>query len=103
MSPVDGPLTAMGTMCRAHVHRSLVPIEVHHIWPLGDGGPNVTANKVPLCANAHGAIHYLIDRARREGSWEKVPWDFKRQFGVQVRRYAEMGYRSIVAQQLLVH
>jgi hypothetical protein len=52
---VTEPFTAMGRRCAAHNHREDVPLEVHHVWPTGKGGPDVAWNRVTVCANAHGA------------------------------------------------
>lgn len=90
----------MGYTCVAHHHRALVPIEVHHVWPLGKGGPDVEANRVPLCANAHGAVHYLLDAALKAGNMDRVPWSYKRRFGTEVRRLALLGWQRIQRQAL---
>lgn len=58
-APLDMP---MGTECSVHRHRSWVPVESHHIWPVGMGGPNTPENRVPLCANAHYTVHEVIRR-----------------------------------------
>lgn len=94
------PYTAMGQTCQAHKHHSMVPIEIHHIWPLGDGGPNIAANRVPLCANAHGSVHYLIDLCRKHGSYTAVPWTLRRQFGFTVRQLALLGWDRIQRQAM---
>lgn len=96
----DAPYTAMGVDCQAHHHHSSVPIERHHVWPLGDGGPNIKANIVPLCANAHGLVHYLIDLCRKHGSMEAVPWEDRRHFGVTVRKLAALGWDRIQRQAM---
>jgi hypothetical protein len=83
----------MDTTCQVHRHRELVPIERHHIWPLGDGGPDVESNKVTVCANGHYSIHSLIDLMRKAGG--RVPWTVRRRYGGGVRRYAQQGYDAI--------
>ena len=76
--------------CSVHRHREGVPIEVHHVWPKGLGGPNVAANRVPLCANGHGEVHeYLALLVKGEGA---VPWRTKLKYGYKVRRVAKLGY-----------
>jgi hypothetical protein len=86
----------MGMTCAAHRHRSLVPVEWHHIFPLGDGGPNVAANRVALCSNAHSAVHDLLDKMRRAGG--AVPWPVRRRYGAAVRRLAALAWLHIEAQ-----
>lgn len=56
------PMHIPGDQCQVHkghrpaVHRTAV----HHIWPLGLGGPNVAANKVNICGTGHDTIHTNI-------------------------------------------
>lgn len=84
---------AMGTTCAAHTHDSWVPIEIHHVWPLGDGGPNIATNRLPLCSNAHGSVHYCLDMMRKG----YVPWKVRRHYGPGVRAVAERGWAEITA------
>lgn len=39
-------------------------LELHHVRPLGDGGPDTITNAVALCPNCHRACH--LARARRK-------------------------------------
>lgn len=82
---------ARGTNCAAHKHTHLVPIEVHHIWPTGYHGPDTPENKVPICANAHSDIHYLMNALLRG---RKVN---KREYGPRVRELAQRGYDEVIA------
>lgn len=52
----------MGTECAVHHHAEWEPIESHHVWPKGMGGPDAPENRVSVCANAHYAIHEVIRR-----------------------------------------
>lgn len=78
----------MGVDCACHHHREWVPLEIHHVWPKGDGGPDVPTNKVTICENAHGAIHSLLDHMRKG----PVPWIIRRRYGRKVRAFAQLGY-----------
>lgn len=90
----------MGSDCWAHVHLSHVPLEDHHVWPLGDGGPNVKANRRRLCSNAHSSTHDLLDKMRKtEGG--AVPWTVRRLYGWRVRRLALAGYQAITTRQII--
>lgn len=80
----------MGTTCAAHTHRELVPIEVHHIWPTYLGGPDISANKVRVCSNAHSAIHFYLDLLIKHDGY--VPWPTGRRYGKRVRDLALRGY-----------
>ena len=87
---MDEPIKVMGTQCGAHTHHSLVPIEVHHIWPLGMGGPDVKDNRIPLCSNAHSAVHsFLTLLIKGSGA---VPWAVARRYGYRIRALARRGY-----------
>lgn len=81
---------ASGRDCAVHVHRSLVPIEVHHIHPLGMGGPDVAANRVRVCANGHSSTHYALDLLRAYRG--RPPWRLYVRYGWRVRRLARRGY-----------
>lgn len=85
---------AFGRTCAVHVHDTFAPQESHHIWPLGDGGPNVKSNRLLVCSNGHGEIHGYLDLLfKYDGT---VPWRIGRHFGVKVRQYALQGYRQIL-------
>jgi hypothetical protein len=94
------PRQAMGTNCWAHKHTELVPLEVHHVWPLGEGGPNIAANKVSICSNAHSSAHDLLAKMLKAADG-LVPWPVRRRYGLRVRRIAEAGYRAIRTGQVV--
>lgn len=83
------------TTCAAHRHDSLVPVESHHVWPLGYHGPDAKANRVQLCANAHSDAHYLLERMLKTG--DTVPWPEARTYGIGVRAIARDGYVAVIA------
>jgi hypothetical protein len=91
---------AMGGRCWAHTHREWVPENEHHVWPTGHGGPNIAGNRVWLCANAHGAVHLLMDKMLAAGT-EKLPWLLLRRFGPKVRRLAVAGYRAVTTRRVV--
>jgi hypothetical protein len=86
------PARAMGRHCAVHTHREDVPLEVHHIWPLGEGGPDTKANKVTVCSNGHGSIHDLLAKIKKAGSVRAVPWPVRRRYGWRIRGYATLGW-----------
>lgn len=93
---------AMGRDCAAHHHREDVPIELHHVWPVGDGGPNIKANRVSVCANAHSSIHDLLDKGRKiAGGPAALPWRVRLRYGQGVRRIARAGWDAIHAAQVV--
>jgi hypothetical protein len=85
----------MGHECVCHIHEVMVPMERHHVWPLGDGGPNIESNLITVCCNAHYSIHAFLDMLWRNNGI--VPWTTARQYGKRVRDYAYSGYRQAIA------
>lgn len=83
----------LGTNCKVHRHWSRVPIELHHVWPLGDGGPNLPSNLISVCANGHYAIHACLDLLRH--GEHKLTWRQTISFGRKVRAYAQQGWAQI--------
>lgn len=63
------PLLPLTTSKPCEIHKTHVPKShvnhVHHIWPLGDGGPNVAENRIVVCPTGHMNIHSLLDEYRR--------------------------------------
>jgi 5-methylcytosine-specific restriction endonuclease McrA len=39
-------------------------LEVHHVIPLGEGGPDTISNAVALCPNCHRAMHHAKERRK---------------------------------------
>ena len=49
-------------------------LEVHHVKPLANGGPDVVTNAVALCPNCHRRCHYSADaRAAIDDLYLRVP------------------------------
>lgn len=85
----------MGRDCWAHTHRDDVPLEVHHLWPVGLGGPDTRANRISICANAHSATHDLLDKMLKARTPE-LSWLVRRRYGRKIRRLAVAGYTAIL-------
>lgn len=58
-------------------------------------------NKIEICANAHYAIHDLLDKIEDAGSWASVPWETRRRYGLGVRRLALQGWERMQKQVIL--
>ena len=84
---------ARGLVCEVHVHDSVVPQEDHHVWPLGYHGPNIKANKIKICCNAHSDIHYFMDYLLKHNGIQPADW---RTYGPRVRMFALIGYRQVM-------
>lgn len=88
----------MGFQCAVHRHRDLVPIERHHVWPLGEGGPDTKDNIVVVCSNGHELIHhYIRELLKHKGS---PPWEVSIRYGRKVRILGKLGYNRIIRQAM---
>jgi hypothetical protein len=78
-----------GFVC--HAHREWVSYEIHHVFPVGYGGPNVANNKIKICCNAHSDIHYLMDQLLAG-----KPVNL-REYGPSIRKWARLGKIQVEA------
>ncbi|MHB1516067.1 MAG: HNH endonuclease [Acidiferrobacteraceae bacterium] len=46
-----------GFRCANPTCRTLLTIEIHHLEPVSEGGPNTPDNLLPLCPNCHSLHH----------------------------------------------
>lgn len=96
------PTAPAGTTAPCQVHRNHIPSshvnEVHHVWPRGDGGPDVPANRVVICATGHNSVHHLLDAYRRANG--DPGWAVRRQYHPGERALAALGWDRIQRQAL---
>lgn len=52
-------------------------LEVHHVQPLADGGPDTVENAVAVCPNCHRACHYSVERVKLARRLERKLIDFR--------------------------
>jgi hypothetical protein len=99
--PGEG-LLPVTTALECLVHPSHTPRphinEIHHIWPLGKGGPDVPGNKVVVCATGHNNIHDLLRQF--EVHHGEVPYAVLRRYAHEERRLAQLGYERSQRQAL---
>jgi HNH endonuclease len=50
-------LTECGYRCAVPNCRSILALDLHHIWEFSKGGSNDPANLIALCPNCHGLYH----------------------------------------------
>jgi hypothetical protein len=50
-------LTESGYRCAVPNCRSILALDLHHIWEFSKGGSNDPANLIALCPNCHGLYH----------------------------------------------
>lgn len=85
--------------CVLHRHHSphLERTHVHHIFPLGWGGPDTADNEAPCCPTGHDSIHILLEAYRRHDG--EPPWEVRKEFGPAERAMAAEGWRRSRAEQ----
>lgn len=66
----------------------------HHVYPLGDGGPDIADNIIVACPTGHYSVHDLLAHYRM--LMGKVPYAITRRYSVEERKYAKLGYDRIV-------
>lgn len=67
--------------------------DVHHVWPLAAGGPDVLENRVIICPTGHRNVHQLLDAYRR--LLGTPPWVVRRRYSAGERRLAALGYARL--------
>lgn len=65
-------------------------VEVHHCVPLSWGGPDVAANRVPLCSTSHSNVHALLRAYQKAGGLPA--WEVRRRFSPFTRALAARGW-----------
>jgi hypothetical protein len=89
------PLTAVPSgerrcLCVAEHNPAPRELHRHHVWPLGEGGPDTAANLRWLCPTAHSNAHKLWrEYAKRRTT---PPWDVRRLYGRYVRDLVAEGW-----------
>ncbi len=78
--------------CEVHTQHYPRPHEnhLHHVWPLGMGGPDIPENIVVVCPTGHSNIHVLLRQwiANRGAP----PPAAQRPFGLEERKLARLGW-----------
>ena len=67
------------------------PMELHkhHVWPIGEGGPDIKANLVLLCPTTHANVHRLWKLYEEyEG---RPPWHLINKYSEYARGIVERG------------
>lgn len=89
---------AASCACVADHNPNAVQLHVHHIWPLGMGGPDDPANEVLVCPTTHAKIHRLLREAVKTSTPPvELPWAMRRSFGAYAVQIAQAGYEQATA------
>lgn len=83
------------TSAECELHKFHIPSShqnhIHHIWPLGEGGPNVKENTIVVCPTGHANIHVILHEMKIMRG--HVTYNsYLRQFSFQERRVAKLGW-----------
>lgn len=92
---LGGPLTAQPAgerRCRCVADHNPEPRELHrhHVWPLGEGGPDTSANLRWLCPTSHANVHRLWRAWDDHGG--EPPWVVRRQYSAYQRELVAEGW-----------
>lgn len=95
-----------GTVCQCSVNHQPGVLEnvIHHIWPIGDEGPDDPSNEVFVCPTCHYNVHELYRTMKREGRQVSY-YEFSKFYEVPVSKYAyrlaALGFRRYVAKAMV--
>jgi hypothetical protein len=79
-----------------HVPKPVV-LHAHHVWPLGEGGPDTQGNQLFVCPTTHYSIHALWPLMDRHDG--KVPGAELKRFPRYVRAVVQRGWDAKQAAQ----
>jgi hypothetical protein len=96
-NPADPHSHVLTTSQPCIVHKRHIPEsrqnQRHHVYPLGEGGPNIEDNIIAVCPTGHMNIHLLLKEYKLYSG--RVPYTVMRQYSLDERKYAELGYKRI--------
>ena len=96
------PIAPRTTTAPCMVHKTHTPAshiaEIHHIWPRGDGGPDIPANKIVVCATGHNSVHDLLNKWRKASG--EPPWSVRQHYTARERELAKLGWERIQRQAM---
>lgn len=101
-NPADPHTQIRSTVAACQVHNRHIPAphinHRHHIWPLGEGGPDIEDNIVVVCATGHYSIHDLLSHYKMyQGN---PPYTVLKRYAFGERKYAKLGYDRITRKSM---
>lgn len=87
VSPSEGKCLCVGK----HIPKPM-ELHKHHVWPVGEGGPDTKANLLILCPTTHANVHRLwrlYERYDLEG--RRPPWSELKGYSEYARSIVERG------------
>lgn len=91
MSTVISVLEAPKAECKCVGKHIPKPMELHkhHIWPMGEGGPDTKANLLLLCPTTHVNVHRLWRLYEKNNG--RPAWDILKNYSEYARYVVEKG------------
>lgn len=70
----------------------------HHVWPLGEGGPDIPDNKVVICPTGHMNVHDLLQHFKI--MMGRVPYSVQKHYTVEERKLAKLGFDRLSRKEM---
>lgn len=70
----------------------------HHVWPKGDGGPDIEDNIIVACPTGHYNVHDLL--AFYKIHMGNVPYSVLRRYAMNERKFAKLGYDRLTRKSM---
>jgi len=80
---VTALLTEAGYRCAVPTCRTILALDMHHIWPVSADGPNELSNLIALCPTCHQLYHRGTIRPESIHSWKAMLIAIGRGFDVE--------------------
>lgn len=102
MHEADPHSEILTTSQPCQVHKQHIPSphvnHRHHVWPKGDGGPDIQDNIIAVCPTGHYNVHDLL--AHFKMLMGNVPYTILRNYTLEERKYAKLGYDRILRKSM---
>jgi hypothetical protein len=70
----------------------------HHVWPLGEGGPDTQDNQIVVCPTGHANIHEVIRLHKLYMG--RPPYSEVKRFSFKEREYGKIGFDRITRKSM---
>lgn len=74
-------------------------VDIHHIWPKAEGGPDHIDNLEPICPTTHRAVHALLRAYKKHNG--RPPWKIRKQYNRFQRKLAKAGWKAIQEEKIV--
>lgn len=87
VSVLDNPAVQCACVGK-HIPKAM-ELHKHHVWPLGEGGPDTKENLLLLCPTTHANVHRLWRLYEKHNG--RPPWDMLKNYSEYTRSIVEKG------------